>query len=428
MSSAETEARTSETVASSPAERPAPQQSEPTTSTTGRRRGRPARWLFRLAVLALLAVNGWRVYQDFQPQPDLRQINALVRQQRLGEAESALRSYLQRAPRDDTARFLLARVLVRQSRDLESAEQLHKVPYWSPRKREAQFLEGATYHRLGMARPAEEAWNACIAYDPLHPAPDLHYMAAVEQLMELYALEHRWEEARDLCWDTYERVVPSEKPKIVIMLMRTYVERINVRTRLTKLRRYLSADPKDNEALLAIALAEHELADNTRALERVRLFLERRPEDPRGWRLLLDILHDLGDREAMAEAVAQLPASADEDPAIWRHRGQVFEDTDRLEDAARAYRNAVELDPFEAESHYRLARILRRLGEDEEARHHLERSRELRDARGQLRQAYADYYDAVSASLPDPETVETTRERLAGLCRTLGMTDLAEVL
>src|SRR5438105_5005092 len=98
---------------------------------------------------------------------------------------------------------MLARVLVARGDMRGAAEQLHQVPVWwtkpdtSPAKPEALYIEGHCYLNLGLARKAEDAWKACVEGEPLHRPPVKYLADADDELIKLYVLEDRIDEARE---------------------------------------------------------------------------------------------------------------------------------------------------------------------------------------------------------------------------------------
>jgi tetratricopeptide (TPR) repeat protein len=324
--------------------------------------------------------------------------------------------------------MLLARALAGLERMLDCAEQLHRVPFWSPRKPEARFLEGQAYLKADRAVPAEAALLACIRDDPLHPTPPDHHKAATELLIELYATEERWDEAQEVIWTTYDRVGPLDRPAAIIMGLRTVVERIEPKTTAERLRRYVAADPSDLRARRALARAEQALGREAEASRQIAICLEAAPEDPGVWRDRLKILRSQDSPAALAAALAELPRSAEGDADVQEYLGQAREAAGDWPGAAEAYRKAVEKKPHDEDFHYRLALAESRLGRREPAREHLERSKALRQARGELLDAVLAYRDAVSTEPPGGPKLAAAVRKLTELCLALGLERVAAAL
>jgi tetratricopeptide (TPR) repeat protein len=302
------------------------------------------------------------------------------------------------------------------------------VPSWWPGKPRALFLQGEAYNQAKLARKAEAAWLACALDDPLHPAPELYYLTAVEAVIEIFAMQERWEEAREVAWSCYDRVPPDQRKFVVFMILRTYVQRLAPDVRAKRLREFVAADPEDFESRLALARAEFGLGNTAEARSQVDECLALRPESARAWGTLLGMLKDLGDWEALAAEVAKVPASCDGDAEIMGFRGLAAERAGELKRAAELYGKEIELAPFSDEAHYRLALVQRRLGLKDEAARNLARSKELREAGGSLLGAYEAYSNARIAKVPDPELLRQTADRLAAVCRKLGWMRIADVL
>src|SRR4051794_27032599 len=142
----------------------------PTTASAPVRAARRA-WL-RLArgaywpvVLGLAALNGWW-WWDARPLPNLKAVQGWIGVEReVGSrpvawwditdvprdnrgAIAVLRRAVRQSPNDPEARFLLGRALGAAKDYLACAEQLRQVPSWSPRKPEAQYIEGMAWLQL----------------------------------------------------------------------------------------------------------------------------------------------------------------------------------------------------------------------------------------------------------------------------------------
>lgn len=392
------------------------------------RSGRAGRWLFRLFVLGVLVANGWWYVRNTRPLPDLREIQSWVARGDYERSDPALREHLRRSPHHDEARMLLARSLAAREDFLACAEELHEVPFWSPRKAEALFLEGSSYIRVHRAREAEAAWRACIVDDPLHPVPWDYLKGGVESLIELYALEQRWEEAHEVVWRMYDEVEPYDRENVLIMRLRMEVERIESETAAVQLRAYLDADPGNVPARRALARYEQALGNGEEALRQFRICLEISPESPDVWSDYLQLLKDRGDLDALAAAVASLPEAAGSTASAWEVRGLLHESAGDYEQAAEAYRKSVELEPNESETRYRLGLALGRLGRRDEGRVELDRSKAIQQVRATLLDHFQDFHAATAPNTPRGEEFRQAARILADDCRTLGITRVADEL
>jgi tetratricopeptide (TPR) repeat protein len=319
--------------------------------------------------------------------------------------------------------MLLARALAQRGDTLGCARTLHRVPAWYTDKGKMLFLEGQAFKTVDRRADAEGAWKALTALDPLHPMPGEYVWKAVLELMELYANEERWDEAHALLWKVYDHSEPSEHRKLLIMRMRTELERVMPSRAATALRRFVAAEPGDWEARRALAHAEYASDHKPEATRLITQCVDERPDDPRGWREYLTMLHEQGDDAGLRAALARVPAAAADDPEVMKYRAALLEKQGDWAGAAELARRMVEKKPFIAEYLYKLATAEERLGLRDDARAHRERSRTVRVARAELAQAFQSYLDASrDPDHPDPRALVGAVTRLSQLCEALGWT------
>jgi tetratricopeptide (TPR) repeat protein len=299
------------------------------------------------------------------------------------------------------------------------------VPSWWPTIAEARYREGQTYLRIDRARDAEAAWLAVVKQD-LPRAPPALFQDACLELLRLYAIEDRWEDAAPLIWNAYDRAAPADRALWLILRLRSELERIAPWETIVPLRRYVAADPEDGEALRALARAEQALGRGSEAAGHFQRCVERHPDDARAWRDYLAMLLAQGDRDAFLTALARAPA-AEGEPQLWLYRGVAREWRGDLESAADRYRQAVARDPFVVEYQYRLALAEGRLGHRETAALHHRRARHLREARGRLPALFARYLATRDPrGGPERAALTTTLEHLSATCAALGWTRAAD--
>ena len=122
---------------------------------------------------------------------------------------------------------MLARVLAARNDSLACARELHEVAFWSPEKAEARLREGQAYIRVDRARDAEQAWLATIEGDPLHPIPLNIHHDACQELLKIYAIEDRWEDAYPIIWKSYDHSPAVDHPALLSMRLRPELERVS---------------------------------------------------------------------------------------------------------------------------------------------------------------------------------------------------------
>ena len=379
--------------------------------------------------MGLIGFNAWRLSSDYWPTPSLAEIRVAIARGRTAEAEAALRAYLAKNPRDGEARQEFARLLAAEGDNLDCAEQLREVPEWWPGKREAQAMEGQAWKAVGRIRPAERAWLGAVAYDPLHPVPWDVVQAAARELVVLYVLEGRVSEAREVLEAVLKEahdIAPADVPAILALRLQAEIAEIEPAEAILPLRRYLEADPDDLQALRALAVAEEAAKHPDQADALLSAGLEDAPGDVGLWRARLKILMDRNDDDALAVAVSELPEPVLEadDAIVLTAIGQVAEAAGALPEARRAYRKAVEADPFDPTAPYRLSLVLTRLGLEDLAAEESARHQRLRLAYEALPKADTKFRVEFLKDRDSSATAEAIAS-LANLCETVGRDDLA---
>ncbi len=209
--------------------------------------------LWRLAywpiAFGLIGLNGWWWWED-RPTLPLAQVARLVGGPRNAEAEQELRRIVRRSPNDGEALTLLARSLASRGDTRGCAEALHRVPFWSPSKPDALYGEGLSWLELDQARRAEAAFLQYLADDPNHPELAIRprLLEVEERLFNLYALENRLEDARELVHQAHAKAEPRGKPIWLLQGLRTHVERVHPSSAIATLRKFVAADPEDWQA------------------------------------------------------------------------------------------------------------------------------------------------------------------------------------
>ena len=377
------------------------------------------RWGGRALILALIALNAWWAWGDWAP-AEMKAIDASIARGKLDEAERDLWRRLRWSRNDGDARMKLARLLAKRGDNLGSAQQLHQIPIWWPARSEASFLEAQLLKLINRARDAEAAWKACIADDPLHPTPPQMFHGSARELIALYILEGRLDEARRTIWRAYDEATPIERPGVLTMRLRAELERIDHQEAVAKLRSYVEADPDDWDARRALALEEHATADEAAADKDIEACLRARPLDPLSWRARLEILHERGDVDAARAVIDRLPATADGDAKIWMYRGIARQlDGDR-QGAVEAFTRSSQLAPYDAEILYKLGMAEKAVGQARQSQEHIGQSRQLHQAYQKMREGYNEFGEHLRTGRRDEAAYRATVERVATACQQLG--------
>jgi tetratricopeptide (TPR) repeat protein len=381
--------------------------------------GWPLRWGLRTLMIALVVVNAWWLWGDWSPS-GMKTIDASIARGRLDEAERALDRRLRWSAGDGEARMKLARLVLKRGDTLAGARQLNQVPFWWPAKGEASFLEAQAFKRVDRLRDAESAWKACIVADPLHPVRPELFHGAVKELVALYVLEGRLDEARQALWRAFDEATPEERLGVLATRVRAELERIDHKEAVTRLRAYVAADPEDWDARRALPLEEHATGDEASVDRDLEAGLLARPDDPTFWRARLEILHDRGDLEAFREAIARVPSTTEGDAKVWMYRGVARQTDGDVPGALEAFRRSAELAPNDAEIIYKLGMAELARGLTVPGREHLARTRQLHQAYSDLKDAYHGFREQARRNPRDDPGYRSSIGRLAEACRLLG--------
>ena len=423
---------------------PAP---SPAAQRPARRRIRLVRPLSWLAILGLVALNAWWLWDD-RPMPSPRQVEPWIRIERQpgnrpvawwdvsrdnAGARVVLRRAVRRSPNDPEARLLLGRALGASGDVLGCARQLHLVPHWSPLKTEALLGEGMAWLELNRARDAESAFLALLAVDPNHP--ERHGSRAFREtrvfvenkLLDVYALEDRWDEARALAWRAYRDASGSidTQRRIVEILMRTRLERSHPAATLATLRPIVAADPGDWHARLALARAADGMKDFDLADREIARCLKERPNDPHAWGDRLEMLERREDFKTLAAEEKLIPSVAEADGRIWLIRGRLLTQKKDRAGAAQAFRRAVELLPNDVAAQHSLAMSLQRLDRSDEAKPHFERHNTLKNLTSEIPMLINHYKDVTEVERPNRDEVADAMRKLSTACQGIGWNEEA---
>ena len=420
---------------------PAATATAPTPRTQSpRSRGAWDRWAFRAAVLSLVGLNAWWAW-DARSLPPLKEVDRWIARDRDLDAHSArwwevwqpahdndgaiavLRRALLHSPHDDHAAMMLGRALGARKDYRGAAEAWRTVPYWSPRKPEALYAEGLAWLQIWRVREAEKALLAYLDDDPNHPTPHPHARTVLNKLLDVLALEDRWEDARRLIWRAYDdpSLGPISRRGLLETSLRTRLERSNPAASLFNLRKIVAADPGDLNARRALAVAANAEGQIEEADREIRACLDAHPRDPKTWGARVEMLRARDDFPAIVEAVAQAPPEADADARMAMARGRVRRQERDHAAAAEAFAKAVALTPEDPDARNALALSLRLCGRSKEAEVHRRRHAELEAvSTKQIPDAVNAYKDASERPRRDLQEMKAAMRGLSAACRGMG--------
>ena len=372
------------------------------------------------AVAGLSVLNGWWAWRGRGVQPDL---SVLVRKMPAGEAaaaEAAIRERIRQSPHDGDAQTLLANLLATRGDSLGAARAWQAVPYWWPGSEKTRVREGQAFKALGRMDDAEAAWKELAEFDPLHPVPEALAAFAVRELLELYSLESRWEEAAlSLLWKAHDHASPGDRPGWLLMRMRTEIQSVPPAQALHRLTQFLAASPDDHGRRAWPWFAVRALGHRDEAAPLLGRCLRERTDDPRVWAEHLAAAAAGSEDASMSQALAAVPDAAAGDAGVLEGTAKIYESRGDWAAAAETLRRLISLRGSIADDFERLANAEDHLGLADRSGIHRERARSIRDARAGLNSAIRAFAEAIGGN-PSMSAAHAAAKRLAGLCEALG--------
>ncbi|HWE35448.1 MAG TPA: hypothetical protein VG406_02670 [Isosphaeraceae bacterium] len=271
---------------------------------------------------------------------------------------------------------------------------------------------------LGRAAQAERVLIRGCQADPTRPEPWL-------LRLELLHMEDRPVEAARVGWEAYEAVAPPRRREVLKVLTTALLaEEPDALVRST-LKRWAAADPDDLDAEAALLrriapephLGDPDVADRLKTLE---IRLARDPSHVGVREALVQTLADAGDPDRGRMLLDSWPRSS-RDARYDRLRGRWSLDYDA--DPALAVdhlRRALAEVPHDWKTRYRLARALRLLNRDADARRESDTVALLRDLLSP--RLLGPRLDADLSRLDDPRSLLD----LSSLCSSAGLARLAQ--
>jgi tetratricopeptide (TPR) repeat protein len=273
---------------------------------------------------------------------------------------------------------------------------------------------------LDLAAQAERSLRRAIAVDPADPE-------SWRLLLQILWVEERTLEARWLGWEAQERVRPEARRTILRELTLVLLADLPDDRVRTMLERWVNADSDDIDARVALLgriAAQPRAADPDRESRLAMLegLLAGHPWHISVREAMATALADAGEPDRGRAVLEGWPGfESDRDARYWRLRGRwELEYDHRPERAVIAFRKALADLPQDWRSWYRLARALRILGRDAEARQAAEAVGRIREALDPM--ALGPRLDAAFGHLDDPVALRD----LAQLSDHVGLAQLAE--
>ncbi len=278
--------------------------------------------------------------------------------------------------------------------------------------------EARAAEALGQTELARTALRRACSLDPGRPEP---WLARLEGLR----VEDRPIEARTLAWQAFDAVSPKARRLILRALTLSLLADVPADVARERLERRLEADPRDLDALAALARrqANEPMAEDPPLPDRVKALQAALKDDPRHVGVREALVQDLAIQGSpeLGRAVLDAWPEDQRDARYFRLRGRWDLEYDARPDlAVELFRRSLETLPHDWKTRYRLARALFALNQTDA-------SRQAAEAVGRLREALAPapLGRRLAEDLGHLDDADSLDD-LADLCTSVGLTRLAE--
>ena len=363
--------------------------------------------------------------------PSLAEVAMMAAAGRLDEAERSLALRLEREPRDPGTNLLAAQVAMGRSEPETNSgigpdprpattalEHLARVETRDPRLAAlARLWRGKAERYLGRLEEAESSWLEALRLDPA--VPEAGWL-----LLQEYYLQGRPEEARSLALRLHQ-VEPDRRDRVRLLLELIRQEAMPPAPASLVLwfEPIASRHPAGLRANIALGLAMVRSSEQDRGMNLLRKVVESHPDRPESWDGLMAGLDEAGDVEELTTVLQALPAEFSDASWTLKYKARIEEDLGNWAAAAKSYREAMKASPADPRLGYRLARSLRRVGDQAEA--------DRLDAQHQARQSASQGARALYESADADPTLGISPhhelyEQLASLREKLGYPEQAD--
>jgi tetratricopeptide (TPR) repeat protein len=279
-----------------------------------------------------------------------------------GPLESMLQRWLEAHPRHGEGLLQLAAIRIMRDRRAEAITLLEGVPetsrFWGP-------AQATLAELLIKERRAADAEAVCRR----HASRDPQALLPRQRLIYLLSLEQRSAEARDLLWQV-ERI--QDDPRVLVdLVLELLLDQQDVRGFGPELEDFVKRTPDDpflRRAWGLDLLYQGKAEDAKGHLETAAQSLM---NDPIGRFALAECEILLGNSPSAADLLGPRPELPADQAAWWIFLGRLEEALGNPKAAASAFRQALDRQPDGREAHFRLGKLLERLGRPGEGQEHL---------------------------------------------------------
>ena len=329
------------------------------------------RWrlLAVVALLALVGVGAWLVYEHLRASYHLRAARAALERYHDDEARRHLEACLKVWPRNSDVLLLLARA-ARRGSAYDAADHFLDL-YQDVRGSDDDLVLERMLLRAERGQLSEVSAFCQARLEQDHPAAPLVFEALARGLMRVYQLK----KAEECLRDWLQRQPENTQAYLHLATVYEMTERLS--DALAAYRRAVEIDPQRDDLRLRLAALLLRMGSADDALPHLEFLHRRRPDDLQ-IRVYLARCHELRGDKAKAERLLDdvLARQPEFVPAL-AERGRLASLAGQGERAEACLRRAVKGDPSDYSTRYQFYLCLVRNGKAEEARRELARLKEL---------------------------------------------------
>jgi tetratricopeptide (TPR) repeat protein len=384
-----------------------------------KRRHRNLILILVVVVLSIAESSVLGLRRFFEPIPNLDDICTLARARQFDRAQQLLARYLRADPANGLANLLMAQFAMDRPdpQPQLALDHLRRIrPRISQEAAIIRFSEGKAHYLQKRYDLAEKYWKEALELDPKVPE-------AGWALLDLLDLEARVEEAHQLGMRMYEiEPDPRDRIRYLLEMIRIDIDKVAPGSQVPIFEPLVKEHPENLPLALVLGLALVHDSQGEEGLKVLRGALQHHPDSAEAWDGWLTGLTDGFQHDELIKEVARLPKALAADPRFAKHEGFIAHLTRDWGRAARAYRRALEYEPFNGPVLYRLRQALHSAGESAEAQRVERDLTAYQSAFKQMRSVYLEALKVPTLWLkPHPELCR----RLADLREKMGRFDEA---
>lgn len=282
----------------------------------------------------------------------------LIDTENLVEAESMLREAVNLLPEQPETRLLLARLLMRGDRLMESERELRALT-----ETHADFVPGLTAYaallqRMGELRKAGDMVSKALRLDPENPE----------------AIELRASFSRDLPAGTTAAGESTTSIETINARLKTLERTGNLSEQKKLLENLVALYPSEADALLNLSMVCEKLGMTDDAYKYAERYLENSPDSLTGKLQLARCLYQLGNNDRAMSLINEIEPSYPDKLEIMTERGQVLARSGNFAEARKVWQQVLTTDPDHVATLFNFAQLEMESGKHKEAQEYFEKA------------------------------------------------------